>query len=79
VGACRGAKEALRSTDIHIRDGNLPLVVLDLQVANAKGLRGVPGSTWHRLFRLLETSNSTLLVLSASPIAENTYNVCIVR
>lgn len=68
---CRDAKAAVRSTDLLLRDGNLPLVILDLQLASTKALRGIPGSVWHRLGRLLESSGTTLLVLSARPLAEN--------
>jgi hypothetical protein len=68
---CQNAKNAVRSTDLLLRDGNLPLVILDLQLASTRALRGIPGSVWHRLGRLLESSGTTLLVFSARPLAEN--------
>jgi hypothetical protein len=67
---CHGVPEALRSVDLLLRDGNLPVVVLDLQAATAAALRRVPGSTWHRFARTLETSGTTLVVLSTRPLAE---------
>ena len=67
---CRNVKPALKATDLLLRDGNCPLVVLDLHGLDAKALRSIPSSTWHRFHRLLEQSASALLVLSPQPLVE---------
>jgi hypothetical protein len=58
---------ALAAADLLLRDANLPLVILDLQLCPAADLRKLPTSSWHRLQRLLETSPATLLVLTRFP------------
>jgi len=67
---CRDAATAVRAADLLVRDGNLPIVVLDLQGITAAGLRGVPASTWHRFHRILEERESVLLVLTSQPLVE---------
>jgi hypothetical protein len=67
---CRDAATAVRAADLLVRDGNLPLVVLDLQGIAAAGLRGVPASTWHRFHRILEEREAVLLVLTSQPLVE---------
>ncbi len=67
---CRSLDEAIRSTDLLLRDGNLPVVVLDLQTASQTSLRRVPASTWHRFARTLEVSGTVLAILSLRPTAE---------
>ena len=49
---CRDAAQALKATDLLLRDGNLPLVLLDLQMNPAAELRKIPATTWHRWQRL---------------------------
>lgn len=65
---CRAASEAMRCADLLLRDGNLPLVVLDLRGAAAAELRRIPDPHWYRLQRALEPVASTLLVVSAQPL-----------
>ncbi len=67
---CREARKALRAADLLLRDGNLPLVVLDFQGVPVRQLRGVPASVWHRLQRVVEGSGATLVVLSRWPMVE---------
>lgn len=67
---CHSTKEAIRSVDLLLRDGNLPVVVLDLQACTEISLRRVPGSTWHRFARTLEASGTVLVILSVRPTAE---------
>jgi len=61
---CREAAQALKATDLLLRDGNLPLVLLDLQMNPAAQLRKIPATTWHRWQRLLEPISTALLVLT---------------
>jgi hypothetical protein len=66
----REAKKALRAADLLLRDGNLPLVVLDFQGVPVKQLRGIPTNVWHRLQRVVEESGVALVVLSRWPMVE---------
>jgi hypothetical protein len=61
---CRKADEALRATDLLLRDGNLPLVLLDLVLNPARELKGIPGSAWFRLRGLAEESGAVLLAFT---------------
>ncbi|MBX7209971.1 MAG: hypothetical protein K1X78_16760 [Verrucomicrobiaceae bacterium] len=59
VRCCDPAK-AIRATDLLLRDGNIPLVVLDLQAHPVRTVQGLPSSTWHRLRMLAEKSGACL-------------------
>jgi hypothetical protein len=57
---CREVAKAMRVTDLLLRDGNLPLVILDLQSQTPREVQGVPASSWHRLRMLAEKSGVAL-------------------
>lgn len=57
---CREPATAIRATDLLLRDGNIPLVVLDLQAHSAQAVRSLPSSVWHRLRMLAEKSGACL-------------------
>jgi hypothetical protein len=63
---CRDAAEALKATDLILRDRNFPLVVLDLKANPGIQLRKVSASVWHRFGRLLSHHGSALLVITPS-------------
>ena len=67
---CHEAKKALRAADLLLRDGNLPLLVLDLQGAPVAQLRRIPANVWHRFQRVVEDSGVALVVLSRWPMVE---------
>lgn len=67
---CRDARKALHAADLLLRDGNLPLVVLDFQGVPAAQLRRVPASVWHRFQRIVEGSGVAMVVLSRRPLVE---------
>lgn len=67
---CGGSLPALKATDILVRDGNLPVLLLDLQIVPLTQLRRIPVSTWHRFHRVLEQSDCVLLVLTPQPLVE---------
>lgn len=69
---CREPRQALKSADLLLRDGNLPLVLLDLSTLPARELQRIPRSSWHRLRQLAESTQSTLLALTPSPIIPGT-------
>jgi hypothetical protein len=57
---CREVPKAMRVTDLLLRDGNLPLVILDLQARLPREVQSVPPSSWHRLRVLAEQSGVAL-------------------
>ena len=61
---------AIRTADILLRDGNLPIVILDLHMLPAVQLRRIPASTWHRFQRVIEPTATVLTVLTPQPMVE---------
>jgi hypothetical protein len=68
---CTTPAIAVKAVDLLLRDSNLCLLLLDLQDARPRELRRVPASTWHRFQRLVEPSNTALLVFTRQPIIES--------
>jgi len=64
---CRETGHALEAADLLVRDGNLPLLLLDLAPLPERELRRIHRSTWHRLRQLAADRRSSLLVLSPVP------------
>lgn len=67
---CHDARQAIRAADILLRDGNLPLLALDLQGIPAKRIRGIPANVWHRFQRIVEESAVAVVVLTNWPMVE---------
>lgn len=66
-----GAVElALKAADFLLRDGNLPLLMLDLQLVPARELRRIPAATWHRFHRVIEGSATIFTLLTPRPMVE---------
>jgi hypothetical protein len=61
---CPSTDEALKASDLLLRDGNLPLVLLDLVSNPAAQLRKIPATTWYRFQRLLEQTSAVCVVLT---------------
>jgi hypothetical protein len=61
---CSKASEAIRAADLLLRDGNFPLVMLDLVLNSPEELRKVPQTNWYRLQRLVELIPTACLVLT---------------
>ena len=61
---CHNAMEAVKAADLLLRDGNFPLVVLDLVLNAATELRKIPHTSWYRLQRLVEPVATAFLVLT---------------
>jgi hypothetical protein len=61
---CETAAQAMKAADLLLRDGNFPLVILDLILNAANELRRVPATSWYRLQRLVEGSPTAFLVMS---------------
>ena len=61
---CQNADEAIKATDLVLRDGNLPVVLLDLALNPDAQLRKIPAPTWYRFQRIVEESAATFIVLT---------------
>lgn len=71
---CKGAEMATKAADWLLRDGNLPLSIVDLTGNSAQELRKIPASTWHRLARATEDRGLACLVLSPQPMVASATN-----
>jgi hypothetical protein len=65
---CTKALNAVKAADLLLRDGNFPLVVLDLVLNASDELRKIPQPSWYRLQRLVETAPTAFLVLTRASI-----------
>ena len=61
---CAKALEAVKAADLLLRDGNFPLLIVDLIFNSPEELRKIPQTTWYRLQRLVESVPSACLVLT---------------
>ncbi|MEY2480810.1 MAG: recombination protein RecA [Verrucomicrobiota bacterium] len=68
---CRQALEAVKAADLLLRDGNFPLVILDLVLNGMNELRKIPQTTWYRLQRLVESAPSAFLVLARHSVVSS--------
>ncbi len=75
---CRKAIEAMQAADLLLRDGNFPLVILDLFLNPVEELRRIPQSNWYRLQRLVEPAPTAFLVLTPrSMISSALWKCCL--
>jgi hypothetical protein len=65
---CRKATEAIKAADLLLRDGNFPLVIVDLVLNTRDELRKIPQTNWYRLQRLVEAAPTACLVLTRQSI-----------
>jgi hypothetical protein len=63
---CRTTSQAVRSADLLLRDGNFPLVIIDLVLNSATEVRKIQQTSWYRLQRLVEATSSAFVVLTRS-------------
>jgi RecA DNA recombination protein len=61
---CHQASQAIQAADLLLRDGNFPLVVLDLVLNGGDELRKIPQPHWYRLQRLVEAAPTAFLILT---------------
>jgi hypothetical protein len=66
---CTQAIEAVKAADLLLRDGNFPLVILDLILAPE--LRKIPPTSWYRLQRLVEPAPTAFLILTRRSIVSS--------
>jgi hypothetical protein len=65
---CTKTLEAIKAADLLLRDGNFPLVVLDLVLNATDELRKIPQTSWYRLQRLAEPGSTAFLVFTRQSI-----------
>jgi hypothetical protein len=61
---CNKAYEAIKAADLLLRDGNFPLVLLDLVLNPPAELQKIPQTSWYRLQRLVEPTSVACLILT---------------
>lgn len=67
---CDHPRQAVKAADMLLRDGNLPLILLDFQTVSLREIQRIPASTWHRFQRIVEPGDTVLVVLSRQPVVE---------
>jgi hypothetical protein len=68
---CETAAQAIQSTDLILRDHNLPLIVLDIAFNPSQQLRKISASTWHRFRRLIEDQFTALALITPSAMVSS--------
>src|SRR6184192_4244872 len=68
---CRKAFDAVKAADLLLRDGNFPLVIVDLVLNTAQELRKIPQTSWYRLQRLVEAVPTACLVINRQGIVSS--------
>jgi len=61
---CHDLQTTLRAADLFLRDGNLPVVWVDMVLASSRERAGVPGHAWQRLRKLAWQTGVTCLVVT---------------
>jgi hypothetical protein len=69
---CSKTSEVVKATDLLLRDGNFPLVIVDLVLNAPEELRKIPQTNWYRLQRLIEIVPTACLVLTRYEIVSST-------
>jgi hypothetical protein len=68
---CHNAIQAMKASDLLLRDGNFPVVILDLVLNPAEELRKIPQTSWYRLQRLIELIPTVCLILTRRSIVSS--------
>jgi hypothetical protein len=68
---CTKAFEAIKATDLLLRDGNFPLAIVDLVFNPGEELRKIPQTSWYRLQRLVEPAPTACLILTRHGIVSS--------
>src|SRR2546423_1202272 len=68
---CRKAFDAIKAADLLLRDGNFPLVVVDLVLNTIEELRKIPQTSWYRLQRLVEAAPTACLIINRQSLVSS--------
>lgn len=67
----RALEQALRALALVLQAGNFGLVVLDVAEAPAEAIRRLPFTTWLRLQRMVEGSQTVAVLVGSAPMARS--------
>lgn len=73
----RAMEQAIRALGLVLQAGNFGLVVLDVGEAPADAVRRLPFTTWRRLQRMVEGSQTIALLIGNEPMARSAAGVSI--
>jgi recombination protein RecA len=62
---------AIKSLNLVVQSGVCTLVAIDLIDVPAQALRRLPASTWYRIERAIEGSDTAVVILAAQPVARS--------
>lgn len=65
---CVETRTALKAGELVVRDGNLPVIVLDLFLNPEAELRRIQPAVWYRYQRLVELASAIFVVLTPHPL-----------
>ncbi|MEY2556212.1 MAG: recombination protein RecA [Verrucomicrobiota bacterium] len=68
---CRKAFDAVKAADLLLRDGNFPLVIVDLVLNSIEELRKIPQTSWYRLQRLVEVASTACLIINRQSLVSS--------
>ena len=68
---CRKVFDAIKAADFLLRDGNFPLVIVDLVLNSSEELRKIPQTSWYRLQRLVEAVPTACLVMNRQSLVSS--------
>jgi len=67
----RKAFDAVKAADLLLRDGNFPLVIVDLVLNSLEELRKIPQTSWYRLQRLVEAAPTACLIINQQSLVSS--------
>jgi recombination protein RecA len=73
----RAVEQAIRALTLVLQAGNFGLVVFDAAEAPAEAIRRLPFTTWLRLQRLIEGSQTTAVLVGTEPMARSSAGLTI--
>ena len=68
---CHKAFDAIKAADFLLRDGNFPIVIVDLVLNSVDELRKIPQTSWYRLQRLVEAVPTACLVINRQSLVSS--------
>jgi len=68
---CRDEALAVKAADLLLRDGNIPLLLMDFQALPPAQLGKIPANTWHRFQRLVEQTSLVFIILTRQRAVES--------
>jgi hypothetical protein len=73
----RAVEQALKAVTLVLQAGNFGVVVLDLAEAPREAWRRLPFTTWLRLQRIIEGSQTACVLIGAEPMARSSAGVTV--